>query len=191
MVTKRERATSPDLEKDLPFSTTVLPALSALAGQVHHEQIKTVRDYLRLWIHAFQLRDTAPAHQSPIQLLRPPGLCSAVWLIFTKLTPSLARPSYIDAAIDIGPGTSSVRCGTSNSGLVAIVGVDTAEPGLRNALLLLSGEGDSGESASRHTGDDTDELGTGRNASAYHSYHTLRVSVSRHSETVSSQSAGT
>ena len=84
MVTKRERATSPDLEKDLPFSTTVL---LALAGQVH-QQIKTVRDYLRLWIHAFQLRDTAPAHQSPIQLLRPPGLCSAVWLIFTKLTPS-------------------------------------------------------------------------------------------------------
>ena len=55
---------------------------------------------------------------------------------------------------------------------------------------LLSGEGLIGDSESFQMGDDTEELGTGRNASAYHSYHILRASVSRQSDTVSSASAG-
>ena len=91
--------------------------------------------------------------------------------------------------IDVDPGTSSVRCGTSSRGLVTIVGVEVVAVGLRKKL--LSADGVAGDSVSRQTGEDTEELGTGRNASAYHSYHTFRVSVSLQSETVSSQSAGT
>ena len=85
----------------------------------------------------------------------------------------------------MAPGTSSVRCGTSSRGLVTIVGVEAT--GLRK---LLSGDGAIGERVSRQIGDDTDDVGTGRNASAYHSYQTLRASVSRQTDTVSSASAG-
>ena len=128
------------------------------------------------------------ADYSPIQLLRPPGLCSAVWLILTRLTPSLVL-STMDDIEEADPGTSSVRCGTSSNGLVTIVGVETDAVGLRKKL--LSAEGVEGDSVSRLIGEDTEELGTGRKASAYHSYQTFRVSVSLQSETVSSQSAGT
>lgn len=141
-------------------------------------QAKTDHRYM------FEARNTSPVYYSPIQLLRPPGLCSAVWLIFTKLTPSCC----LSTIIDVEPGTSKVRCGTSSRGLVTIVGVLAI--GLRKLLKLLSGHGLSGDSVSFHIGVDTDELGTGRKASAYHSYQTLRGSVSRHSETVSSASAG-
>ena len=82
-------------------------------------------------------------------------------------------------------GTCNVSWGTSSNGLIACTGV--VGTGLRK---LLSGDVAIGESASFHMGDDTEELGTGRNASANHSYHTLRVSVKRQSETVSSASAG-
>lgn len=79
-----------------------------------------------------------------------------------------------------------MSCGTSSSGLDTKVGVETT--GLRK--LLCSADGLIGDNVSRQIGECTEELGTGRNASAYHSYHTLRTSVNRHSDTVSSESAG-
>lgn len=79
-----------------------------------------------------------------------------------------------------------MSCGTSSSGLDTKVGVETT--GLRK--LVCSADGLIGDNVSRQIGECTEELGTGRNASAYHSYHTLRTSVSRHSDTVNSESAG-
>ena len=142
----------------------------------------TTRHYKKITKEDIQHLD--PTYHSPIQLLLPPALCSAVWLIFTRLTPSLSLSSAIPKD-PLLTGTCNVSWGISNNGLAACIGVVGAA-----LKKVLSGDMLIGESVSFQMGDDTDELGTGRNASANHSYHTLRVSVNRQSETVSSASAG-
>jgi hypothetical protein len=113
-----------------------------------------------------------PLHR-PIQLLRPPGLCNPVCPIFTIVIPEPVPKFKLELGSRVTPGNML--------GEDALSVASTAKP----SVLLHDSDGDSnacegdadglyGTSEPRRLGASGtgSARGTGRNASADHSYHT-------------------
>lgn len=114
----------------------------------------------------------------PIQLLRPRGLCSVVCPILISPTLPLAPPS-LSIAVSIAIGGISIASATGLGDMSGVERAESHESRLSPCARLSS------ELAR------TDVVpGTGRNASAYHSYQTCRWFVRRQIETCSSELLG-
>src|SRR6267154_4921939 len=111
-------------------------------------------------------------HHKPIQLLRPPGLCREVC------------PILITPAVDLGDSSPllrvSERSKDGNASIASITGLGTATCVEEDAKKDVSPDASSGFSGNEGA------LNTGKNDSAYHSYHTCRSFVSRQIDTCSS-----
>lgn len=127
---------------------------------------------------------------SPIQLLRPDGLCSVVCPILILPSPSPPSSDVLNSTASRGVAVAllsalatlhSPNAGASSSGLgagIADMGMGDMSP-LNDAPPFEDMPGDGMAMAD-----------LGRNASANHSYHTFRLSVRRHRKTCSSELDG-
>lgn len=118
-------------------------------------------------------------HVRPIQLLRPPGLCSAVCPILTTPQGDL---------ISILPGRVSERgsaTGKLNMSSASTIGLGTA-----TSVDVLEEDGPSETAPSVACSTGNNAFATGRYDSAYHSYHTCRSFVRRHIDTCNSELLG-
>ena len=149
-----------------------------------------------------------PHFYSPYQLLRPPGLCKLVCPIFTTPIPN---PGSLPAATENtveGECRLSVLEFVGKSPTASIIGlgaamiIEGAETSAPDPL-TRTGVGDAGEGGERcgrppppkcrrgeFDGVEGCVIETGRSDSAYHSYHTLWLLVSRHIDTCSSELLG-
>lgn len=116
-------------------------------------------------------------HHSPIQLLRPPGLCRAVCPIFTTPEADLGGSLL---ALEV-----SERGVNGNTSTASITGLGTATWVEADAK-----KDPSGPMMSSDWSDGNGALHTGRNDSAYHSYHTCRSFVWRQIDTCNSELLG-
>ena len=150
------------------YSIRVLHSTMGFATILVPSQIITLCYYFK--------EDNIHGSQSPIQLLRPPGLCSDVCPILTTPVSTL-EPSPTRFATSLESWSPVTRKGlsiASISGLGGTNGVDVAVT--KEPCPSTLGKGPTfGVSAGGRS--------TGRNDSAYHSYHTCRWSVRRHKET--------
>ncbi len=121
--------------------------------------------------------------QSPIQLLLPPGLCSIVCPILTTPVSILetSPTRFITSFINKSPGTRKGLSIASTNGLGGTIGVVVAVT--KDPCPSTLGKGPT-------FGVSVGGRSTGRNDSAYHSYHTWRSSVRRQMETRSSELLG-
>jgi hypothetical protein len=136
-------------------------------------------------LYSFQClyRTTTVMHyQRPIQLLLPPGLCSPVWPIFT-IDVAPGRSWSPDVLILGGEGGMSMASTTGLNALLQDALADRSDSEGDGLLIAIEPrrDGAKGTSSAR---------GTGRKASADHSYQTCRVLVSRHRDTVTSELFG-
>jgi hypothetical protein len=142
-----------------------------IATKLNHNTTDTDRYYCKL---DKTLLDTLGS-QSPIQLLLPPGLCSDVCPILTTPVSTLELSPTRFNSLDIWSlETTKGLSIASTSGLGGTNGVDVAVT--KEPCPSTLGRGPT-------FGDSTGGRSTGRNDSAYHSYHTCRWSVRRHKET--------
>jgi hypothetical protein len=121
-------------------------------------------------------------YQRPIQLLLPPGLCNPVCPIFT-IDVAPGRSWSPDVLILGGEGGISMASTTGLNALLQDALADRSDSEGDGLLIAIEPrrDGAKGTSSAR---------GTGRKASADHSYQTCRVLVSRHRDTVTSELFG-
>lgn len=124
----------------------------------------------------------------PIQLLLPPGLCSAVCPIFT--TPSCGRTSSFPVSTSKGNASTASTSGLDTDGDIDTASSFVAKDGGRRekrstGVIAPDGDGDVVAVTTSATG-----ACTGKNDSAHHSYHTCRLFVSRQIDTCSSELLG-